>query len=108
MSLAIVHVADISHCLGTFRGDFTRRTFDCDSVFCYLEIPDPVVVWHAPCWGFPGGAEIKNLPAMQEMQVRSLGWEGPLKEEMAAHSSMLTWRIPWTEESTGYKSIGHH
>ena len=44
---------------------------------------------------------IKNPPAMQEMQVRSLGWEDPLEEEMAAHSSMLTWKTPWTEESMG-------
>ena len=41
---------------------------------------------------------IKNLPAMQEMQVRSLGWEDPLEKRMATHSSILVWRIPWTEE----------
>ena len=38
------------------------------------------------------------LPAMQETQVRSLGWEDPLEEDMATHSSLLAWRIPWTEE----------
>ena len=42
---------------------------------------------------------VKNLPAMQETQVRSLGQEDPLEEEMATHSSILAWRIPWTEES---------
>ena len=41
---------------------------------------------------------IKNPPAIQETQVRSLGWEDPLKEEMATHSSILAWTIPWTEE----------
>ena len=39
---------------------------------------------------------IKNPPAMQETWVRSLGWEGPLEKGMAAHSSILVWRIPWT------------
>ena len=39
---------------------------------------------------------IKNLPAMQETQVRSLDWEDPLEKEMATHSSILAWRIPWT------------
>ena len=49
--------------------------------------------------GFPGGSVVKNLPAMQEMQGPSLGWEDPLEKEMATHSSILAWRIPWTEES---------
>ena len=51
-----------------------------------------------PTAGFPGGTLVKNLPASEEMQVRSLGWEDPLKEEMATHSSILAWKIPWTEE----------
>ena len=41
---------------------------------------------------------VKNLPAMQETGVRFLGWEGPLEKEMAIHSSILAWRISWTEE----------
>ena len=41
---------------------------------------------------------VKCLPAMQETRVRSLGWEDPLEKEMATHSSILAWRIPWTEE----------
>ena len=41
---------------------------------------------------------VKNLPAMQETQVQFLGWEDPLEEEMATHSSNLAWEIPWTEE----------
>ena len=45
---------------------------------------------------------VKNLPVTQETQVQSLGWEDPLEKEMATHSSMLAWRIPWTEEPAGY------
>ena len=41
---------------------------------------------------------VKNLPAVQETQVRSLGWEDPLEKGMATYSSVLAWRIPWTEE----------
>ena len=51
----------------------------------------------------------KNLPAMQEpqeMQIQSLGWEDDLEEDMATHSSVLAWRIPWTEEPGGLQSIG--
>ena len=53
-------------------------------------------------WGFPGASVAKNPPAMQEMQemmwVWYLGQEDPLEEGMATHSSILAWRIPWTEE----------
>ena len=44
---------------------------------------------------------VKSLPAMQETQVQSLGQEDPLKKELATHSSILAWRIPWTEEEPG-------
>ena len=60
-------------------------------------------------WGFPGGAVVKNLTAMQEtqeMQVQSLGQKDPLSWEMEIHSSILTWKIPWTEESGGLESMG--
>ena len=49
---------------------------------------------------------IKNLPAMQETWVRFLGWEDPLEKEMAIHSSILAWKIPWTEEPGGLQSMG--
>ena len=49
---------------------------------------------------------IKNLPAMRETQVWSLGWEDPLEDGMATHSSILAWRIPWTEETGGLQSTG--
>ena len=48
--------------------------------------------------GFPSHSAVKNRPAMQEMQIRSLGQEDPLEKEMAAHSSILVWEIPWIEE----------
>ena len=49
---------------------------------------------------------VKNLPAVQETQVQSLGWENLLEEGMATHSSILAWRIPWTEEPGGVQSMG--
>ena len=49
---------------------------------------------------------LKRLPAMQETWVRSLGQEDPLEKEMATHSSILAWRIPWTEEPGGLQSAG--
>ena len=55
---------------------------------------------------------VKNPPAMQETSVRSLGWEDLLEEGMATHSSILAWRIPWTEEldrlhAMGSQRVGH-
>ena len=50
---------------------------------------------------------VKNLPAMQETQVRFLGWEDPLENEMATYSSFVAWRVPWTEEpGGGLQSVG--
>jgi len=55
---------------------------------------------------------VKNLPTMRETWVPSLGWEDPLEKEMATHSNILPWRIPWTEEPgrlqpTGSQRVGH-
>ena len=49
---------------------------------------------------------VKSLPAMRETRVQSLGGEGPLEKEMATHSSILAWRILWTEEPGGLQSMG--
>ena len=49
---------------------------------------------------------VKNLPAMYETWVRSLGWEDPLEKGLATHSSIFAWRIPWTEEPGGLQSSG--
>ena len=56
---------------------------------------------------------VKNLPATWKIWVRSLSWEDPLEEGMATHSSILAWRIPWTEDpgglqSTGSQRVGHN
>ena len=56
--------------------------------------------------GFSGGSVVKNLPAMQEMQVWSLGGEDSLEKEMTTHSSIIAWETPWTEEPGGLQSTG--
>ena len=55
---------------------------------------------------FPGGSAVKNLSAMQETWVPSLGQKDLLEKEMATYSSFLAWEIPWTEESGGPQSMG--
>ena len=63
--------------------------------------------------GFPGGSQmVKNLLAIQETWVQSLGQKDPLEKEVATHSSILAWRIPWTEQpgrlqSMGSQRVGH-
>ena len=56
--------------------------------------------------GLPGGSHLKDLPAMQETLVQSLGGEYPLEEGTATHSNILAWRIPRTEEPAGLQSTG--
>ena len=68
-------------------------------VFIYLWL-------HLVSIDFPSGSTVKNPPAMQETWVRFLGQEGHLQKEMAAHCSILAWKIPWAEEPGGLQSIG--
>ena len=59
--------------------------------------------------GFPGGSAVKNLPAMQEtqeMQIQTLGQKDPLEKGIATHSTILAWRIPWTEKPGELPSMG--
>ena len=56
--------------------------------------------------GYPGGLGVKNPPAVQETQVQSLGIKDPLEKEIATHSSILAWEMPWTEEPGGLQSMG--
>ena len=76
--------------------------------FVYWSLPDhispslPFPYW----WGFPGGSVLKNLPVMQETQVRSLGWEDSMEKEMAIQFNILAWRSPWTEEPGKLHSTG--
>ena len=58
------------------------------------------------CKSSPGGSGVKNMPAKQEMQVWSHGWENALEKKMATYSSVLAWEIPWTEEPGGLQSMG--
>ena len=67
----------------------------------YLSFCDWLISWASLV-----AQTVKNLPAMQKTQVPSLGWEDPLEEGMATHSSILAWRIPWTEEPGGYSPWG--
>ena len=57
-------------------------------------------------FGFPGGSVVKNSLAKQETQIQSLAWEDPLEREMATHSSILAWRIPWQKSLVGYSPWG--
>ena len=64
-------------------------------------------------YNFPDGSAVKNFPAMQEIWVPSLGREDPLEKEMVTHSSILAWKMPWTEEpgrlqSMGSQRVGHN
>ena len=62
-----------------------------------------LIIW---IWASLVALSVKNLPPVQETQVRSLGWENPLEKEMATHSSILAWRIPWTEKPGELQSMG--
>ena len=70
-----------------------------------LRFCKPFVTSYYISMGFPGGSVVKNPSAKQEMQVQSLGGEDTLEGQMAAHSSVLAWEIPWTEEPGGLQSI---
>ena len=84
-----------------------------DSVFYYLTVVVITIItnaiYSAYCGASPGGSVLRNPPAMQELyetRVRSLGREESLEEGMETHSSILAWRIPWTEEPGRPQSIG--
>ena len=70
-----------------------------DSEFCEYALLSPI-------WASLVAQMLKNLPAIQETRVRSLGWEAPLEKGMTTHSSILAWRMPWTEEPGGLQSMG--
>ena len=80
------------------------RVFSNESVLC--------IRW-PKYWSFsfsisptPVAQFVKNLPAVQETWVLFLGWEDPLEKEMEAHSNVLAWRVPWTEEPSGSQTMG--
>ena len=94
--------------MGEFRGQIYKMCLE----FIHCKISGKLLsldfFMHIEIMGFPSDSAVKNLPVMQETQVRSLGWENPLREHMATHSSILAWRIPWTEEPGGLQSLGLH
>ena len=65
-------------------------------------------IWKSlePIWAFLVAQMVKNLPAVQEIQVQSLGWEDPLEKGMTTQFNILAWRILWTEEPGGLPSMG--
>ena len=76
-----------------------------------LPSPSGIYIYVQIYMGFPGGSAVKNLPAipeLQETQIQSLSWEDPLEEGMATYSSILAWKIPWTEKPGRLLSIRSH
>ena len=70
----------------------------------YLLIQICFLYKNSMCDHFPGASDVKRLPTMRETWVQSLGWEDLLEKAMAPHSSILAWKIPWTEEPGGLHS----
>ena len=66
------------------------------------------LVYFPSHWASPMAQWVKNRPVMLEIWVRSLGQEDPLEKGTATHSSLLAWRIPWTEEPGGLQTMGSH
>ena len=87
---------------------FERKKKNDKNIVLSKTVKDKVAPWVSLV-----AQRLKRLPAMQETWVRSLGWEDPLEKEMATHSSILVWRIPWREEpgrlqSMGSQRVGHN
>ena len=107
---SFVHGILQARILGWLAISFSRgssRPRDQTQASCIAGRSKPLIL------GFPSGSAVKNPSAMQEMWIQSLGQEDPLEEGMATHSSILAWRIPWTEESGGLQSmesqrVGHN
>ena len=68
--------------------------------------PSGKIPYKLMCWVSLVAQKVKNLPAMQEIQVRFLGWEDLLEKGMATNSSILAWKIPWTKEPGGLQFMG--
>ena len=79
---------------------------ECTPLWLMVHVSSQCKVYVSIQYCFPGGSAVKGTPAVQEMQVPPLGREGPLKKEMATHSSILAWKIPQTEEPGGLPSMG--
>ena len=90
--------------LGLFPGyRLIIAEFSLSPLRCRIPAPDSTA---SQCPVSLVAQRLKRLPPMRETQVRSLGWEDPLEKEMATHSNILAWRIPWTEELGRLQSMG--
>ena len=77
-----------------------------ESLHCSPETTTTLLISYSlTFWASLVAQSVKNLPAVQETRVQSLGWEDPLEKEMATHSSILSWKISWTEEPGGLQSM---
>ena len=76
-----------------------------NKTICLVSLNDAELPYSIPP-EFLVAQTVKHLPAMREIRVRSLHWEDPLEKEMATHSSILAWKIPWTEEPVRLQSMG--
>ena len=96
----------------TLLKDSSRSLCDLGSqTFPLYQLERTRTGWGSGCgrnviYSFPGGSVVKNVPAMLETWVQSLGWEDPLEKEMATQSSIIAWEIPWTEGPDGLQSMG--
>ena len=93
---AVVHEVSESQTQLSMRAQLACNLLQLHSPFSFHRHPESLSLW-----GFPSGSAVNNPSVTQEMQEmgdRSLGGEDPLEKEMATHSSILAWRIPWTEE----------
>ena len=72
----------------------------------YLQIMYMMMGYYTEYWDFPVAQMVKNMPAVQGTRVRSLDREEPMEKGMAIHSSILAWRIPWTEKPSRLQSVG--
>ena len=104
----------IAHLAPLTMGFFSQECWSRLSLLPSGDLPDPGIKSASPVLQADSlpSQTVKNLPAMQETQVCSLGWEDPLEMEMTTHSSILAWRIPWTEKpgrlhSMGLQRVGH-
>ena len=98
--------------LGGLHGYHCRGSWDRSFIYFFVWLCWVFIVMHRlslPAfllWASLVFQSVKNLPALQETWVRSPGWEDPLEKKMATHSSILAWRISWTEEPGGLQSMG--
>ena len=86
-------------------GRFSTTSATLEALLQIHQLVKSITLWLL-FWASQVAQRVKNLPAMQETWVQSLGWKDPLEKGRATHSSILAWRIPWRKEPWGYKSMG--